>query len=337
MSSASAPENQYKILVVDDHPLIRQGLALLIHHEDDLCLCGEAATAAEVLQAVETAPPDLVVVDLMLEEGSGLDLIRTLHHRLPGLPILVISMNDEQLYAERVLRLGARGYVMKRELTHQVLNAIRQVLSGGLAFSENILVTLGEHSPQASPGGKPANFARLSDRELEITEYLRQGYSRRQTAAALNIEVSAIDAYCTTILRKLHLEDVTELVRYPLNPAFPEPGGTDQTPAASRFRFEAYLLDTARRELWHQGKVVPLEPKVYQVLVYLVQHADRIVTREELLDNIWSGIHVQDAVVSRCIREVRAALGDTHTRQQMILTRPRQGYRFVAPITEVHD
>ena len=333
---ASAPRAQ--VLLVDDHPIVRQGVARLIDRQDDLAVWAEAATIAEALALVESTPPDVAVVDLMLDGGSGIDLIQTLHHRFPALPIVVLSMHEERLYADRVLRAGARGYVMKRESPARILCVIRLALQGGLAFSADGLAkapSLQSPAAQAEPSGNPqleAVLAHLSDRELEIFEYLRQGYSRRQIAELMQRQFDTINAYCTNILIKLDLEDLTELATYALTPSSEAPLPTPVATPATHYYFEDYMLDTTRRELSRAGAPVALEPKVYQVLLYLVQHADRLVTRQELLDAIWSDMFVQDAVVSRCIREVRQALGDDRSAQRMVQTRPGQGYRFVSPV-----
>ncbi len=158
------------------------------------------------------------------------------------------------------------------------------------------------------------------------------GYSRREAANRLNLDVDTVHAYCANILTKLHLEDLTELAPYATLPAQVSPPISSPQPAPIRYAFDDYQLDISRRELSRHGAHIPLEPKVYQVLLYLLQHAGRLVTREELLDHVWPDVFVQDAVVSRCIREVRQALGDDHVAQRMIQTRPRQGYRFVPSV-----
>jgi DNA-binding winged helix-turn-helix (wHTH) protein len=148
----------------------------------------------------------------------------------------------------------------------------------------------------------------------------------------LQLDEAAVNAYCTNILSKLHLEDLTELARYAQTPSLESLPADASRPKATRYQFDHYLLDTTRRELERDGMPIPLEPKVYQVLVYLLEHADRLVTRDELLQHVWPEMFVQDAVLARCIRAIRQALNDDHTTQRMIQTRPRQGYRFVAPV-----
>ena len=322
-----------QVLLVDDHPIVRQGVSLLIEQQNDLSVCAEVETVTEALEAVKQVAPDVAVVDLMLERGSGLDLIQTLHQQLPQLPVLVLSMHEERLYAERVLRAGARGYVMKRETPDRILCAIRQVCRGELVFSDGLLGKL-----NLQPNGAASNdalelaVAKLSDRELEVFQFLRQGYSRRQTAEALQRDAETIDAYCANLLMKLGLEDLTELAAYALNPIQDTVPMSNPDAPAGCYCFEAYVIDTSRQELLRNDVHIPLEPKVYQVLLYLVQHADRLVTREELLNTIWANTFVQDAVLTRCVREVRHALGDDRATQGMIQTRLGQGYRFVATV-----
>ncbi len=332
MTTSPSTTPPYQIFLVDDHPIVRQGLALIIGRESDLDICGEAATVTEALSLIEALTPDLAVVDLMLEGGSGLDLIQSLHTRLPALPILVISMHDERLYAERVLRAGARGYVMKRELTDTIIDAIRRVIQGELVFSARFFEAQGLHPGRDVPDSPEMMLAQLSDREIEVFQYLRQGQSRRYTAERLQLDEAAVNAYCANILAKLRLEDLTELARYAQTPNQEVVWAEAPYPKATRYQFGNYLLDTARRELQHDGTAIALEPKVYQVLVYLLQHADRLVSREELLEHVWPDTFVQDAVLARCIRAIRQVLNDDHTRQRMIQTRPRQGYRFVAAV-----
>ncbi|ETW92920.1 MAG: hypothetical protein ETSY2_52315, partial [Candidatus Entotheonella gemina] len=193
-----------QVLLVDDHPIVRQGMARLIDRQDDLSVCAEVESIAEALTTVDRMPPDVAVVDLMLEGGSGIDLIRSLHLQHPALPILVLSMHEERLYAERVLRAGARGYMMKRESPADILQALRRVLQGELAFSPAVLDKL--IPPPASPDDPTsydATLSGLSDRELEVFQYIRQGYSRRETANLLDLDVNAVQTYCTNILHKL--------------------------------------------------------------------------------------------------------------------------------------
>ena len=202
--------NRKKVLIVDDHPLLRDGLAKVINQQADLMVCGEAANARAGLAAVAKHHPDVAIVDLSLEEGNGLDLIKDIHAREPKLPVLVLSMHPENLYAERAVRAGARGYVMKHEPVAQVIAALRKVLAGGMALSDNILCRLLNH---AEPGPAEASPAQqLSDRELEVFRMLGQGQGTRQIAQKLGLAVSTIESYRASIKQKVGVERATELV-----------------------------------------------------------------------------------------------------------------------------
>lgn len=200
---------------MDDHPVTREGLARLINHEPDLEVCGEANTAVRALGAIEAQNPDLVVIDVSLGTGtSGLELIKDLAARNARLRMLALSTHDENLYAERALRAGARGYVMKQEPTAQVMEAIRKVLQGEIflsrAMNERMLQKMaGSHSvPLAS------EIEQLSDRELEVYRLLGQGRGTRQIAAELHLSISTVETYRTHIKEKLRLNSAPELVRH---------------------------------------------------------------------------------------------------------------------------
>ncbi len=205
-----------RVLLVDDHPIVRGGLAQLIEQEADLTVCGEASDAEQALEAVMTLRPDLAVIDLSLQGSSGLDLIKELQAREPALPLLVLSMHDEALFAERVLRAGARGYIMKQEAREKVIAAIRQVLRGELYFSEHMTTLLLQtlSTGVADTGRTP--LSRLTDRELEVFYFISQGYSMRQIAEALNRSVKTAEAHRKNIMEKLSLDNAAQLTRYAL-------------------------------------------------------------------------------------------------------------------------
>lgn len=203
-----------RILIVDDHPIVRQGLAQLINQEADLHVCGAAEDAAQAVERVAALHPDLVVVDIGLKDSSGLDLIKTLHGRDPKLPILVLSMHDETLYAERTLRAGACGYIMKQEATDQLLEAIRQVLRGEIALSARMAGRLLKTVVHGREASGETTLARLSDRELEVFRLLGQGYSTRQVAEVLHLSVKTIETHRAHLMEKLHLAHAAELIRY---------------------------------------------------------------------------------------------------------------------------
>lgn len=201
-----------KVLIVDDHPIVRQGLIQLIHQEKDLTVCGEAESARQALGVVEKTAPDVAIVDISLGGTSGIELVKNLKVRYPRLLILVHSMHDEALYAERLLRAGASGYIMKQEATERVLNAIRKVLGGEIYLSER----MGAKMMQQLVGGKTAStgspIERLSDRELEVFGLIGQGHGTRQIAEKMHLSVKTIESHRAHIKEKLNLKSANELV-----------------------------------------------------------------------------------------------------------------------------
>jgi DNA-binding NarL/FixJ family response regulator len=202
-----------RILIVDDHPIVRLGIRQMLAVERDLEVCGEAETADAARQLLNSAHPDLVIVDLSLAGGTGLDLIRFMRESLPTLPVLVLSMHDEALFAERVLRAGARGYIMKREAITGLVGAIRQVLAGRIYVSEGmaqaVLERLG-HEPTATDNP----LASLTDRELEVFDLIGRGQSTGTIAEQLGVSIKTIETYRSNIKTKLNLKDATDLIRF---------------------------------------------------------------------------------------------------------------------------
>jgi DNA-binding NarL/FixJ family response regulator len=203
---------EYRIMMVDDHPVLREGLAKLIDHEPDLTICGQYEDATRAFAAIPTLRPDLAIIDLSLKESSGLELIKNSRASYPSLIILVLSMYDESLYAERVLRAGAAGYIMKQEASEKILGAVRQVLDGGIYLSEKMSSRL----MAQLVGGKARQpgFAmeRLSDRELEIFGLIGKGLGTRQIAEQLHLSVKTIESHRSNIKEKLNLKDANELI-----------------------------------------------------------------------------------------------------------------------------
>jgi DNA-binding NarL/FixJ family response regulator len=199
---------------VDDHPIVRQGLAELIEHEPDLTVSGEAETGAQALELIAAAQPDIAIVDVSLRDMSGLDLIKDMKVRYANLPILALSMHDETLYAERVLRAGAKGYIMKEEATETVMLAIRKVLAGQIYLSEKMAARLLSRFVDGSgeTGGSP--IQRLSDRELEIFELIGRGLSTRRIAETLHLSVKTIESHREHIKEKLKLGSSREVMRH---------------------------------------------------------------------------------------------------------------------------
>ena len=202
-----------RIILVDDHPVVRDGLAEAINHESDLTVCATAEDRQEALQAIERTEPELVVVDLMLKSSSGLELIKDVHARWPRLLILVVSMHDETLYAERVLRAGARGYITKQQATRDILRAIRKVLSGGIYLSEKTASTVLARLTSQPQAVSDSIADVLADRELQVFEMTGRGLSTREIAEQLRIDMKTVDTYRTRIKEKLNLESTSELLQ----------------------------------------------------------------------------------------------------------------------------
>jgi DNA-binding NarL/FixJ family response regulator len=200
------------ILIVDDHPMMREGLRTLISREHDLAICGEAETAGQALDAVANLKPDLVLADISLPGRSGVELIKDIRALQPAVLILVISMHDESLYAERVLRAGARGYIMKQESGPTMIQAIRQVLAGRIYLSGKMSARILENV-----AGKRANASpieRLSDREFEVFQLIGRGKSTVQIAEELHLSTKTVEAHRAQVKAKLDLRNMPELISF---------------------------------------------------------------------------------------------------------------------------
>jgi DNA-binding NarL/FixJ family response regulator len=207
-----AKRKRTRVFVVDDHPVVRYGLAQLINGSGDLRVCGEAADAPTAMSALVGDPPDVAVIDLSLGQGSGIGLIEEIHARFAAMPLLVLSMHDEALYAERVLRAGARGYVMKSAASERLVEAIRKVLAGEIYLSARIKDRL--LTSCVGPGGRRGGARALSNRELEVLEMLGEGYGAREIARRLSLSVKTIETHFAHLKRKLGLQSARELTRY---------------------------------------------------------------------------------------------------------------------------
>ena len=206
---------QTRILIVDDHPMMRQGLAQLVNNEPDLAVCCEVENAHQALAAIDKALPDLVLADITLPDKGGIELIKDIQAIHPGLAVLVISMHDESLYAERVLRAGGRGYIMKQEGGKKLMEAIRQVLSGQIYVSEKMSARILESfSGRRSPGADKSPVENLTDREFEVFQLIGQGKGTRQIAEKLHLSVKTVEVHRVHIKTKLKLESATELIRF---------------------------------------------------------------------------------------------------------------------------
>jgi DNA-binding NarL/FixJ family response regulator len=201
-------------LVVDDHPIFRQGLVALIRSNERYQVCAEAGTVAETLEALERSVPDIALVDITLVGQNGLDLVKTLKAAHPEILVLIISMHDEVVYAERALRAGARGYVMKQEAASVMLDAIETVLSGRIYVSATMRDRLLETMFNPREEAEVSMVERLSDRELEVLELIGQGYGAAESAKMMNLSVKTVNAYRDHIKEKLRIEGAGELRRY---------------------------------------------------------------------------------------------------------------------------
>ena len=202
-----------RVLIVDDHPVVREGLAESIERESDLTVCAQAEERAEALQILEAARPDLVVVDLMLKNSSGLELIKDIHARWPRVLLLVVSMHDETLYAERVLRAGAQGFITKQEATRDILLALRRVLAGGIYLNDRTASVVLARLTSKPESMSDSITDLLADRELQVFELIGRGLSTREIAAQLRIDVKTVDTYRARIKEKLNLASSSELLQ----------------------------------------------------------------------------------------------------------------------------
>lgn len=210
---SSADPARHRVFLVDDHPLVREWLGSLIERQPDLAVCGQAETSATAYEAIARLRPEVAIVDLSLEEGSGLELIKQLQ-TLPQPPhVLVLSMHDENYYAERALRAGAAGYIMKRAATGRIVDAIRQILQGRLYISEAVAEQMAQKfvAARGRPGESP--MASLSDREIEVFRLIGQGFETRRIAETLHLSPKTVQVYCGRIKEKLGLENAMALIR----------------------------------------------------------------------------------------------------------------------------
>jgi DNA-binding NarL/FixJ family response regulator len=202
-----------KIFLVDDHPLVREWLTNLIHQQSDLVVCGESEDAPHALQEISATQPNVAIVDISLKQGSGIELIKSLKASHPDIAIIVLSMHDERLYAERALRAGARGYIMKRETAKKVITAIRQVLAGKIYMSESLAAVFAEKFVDGRLPTSGSLVEQLSDRELEVFQLLGKGFETRQVAELMKISMKTVQAHCAHIKEKFKLTNAAELLR----------------------------------------------------------------------------------------------------------------------------
>lgn len=207
-------KNKRTILIVEDHPIVRQGLAQLVNHEKDLTVCGVAEDPKQAVEQIELLQPELVLLDISLKGGNGIELLKNIKVRFPKTLVLMLSMHDEALYAVRALRAGASGYVMKQEATEKVLTAIRHVLNGEIYLSDRMEKKMMQQlvGGRSSRTGSPLED--LSDRELEVFGLIGQGHGTRQIAEQLHLSIKTIESHRAHIKEKLNLRNANELVQH---------------------------------------------------------------------------------------------------------------------------
>jgi len=205
---------KYRVLLVDDHPIVRQGLALLIEREADLSVCGEADGAHTAFHAIEALRPDIVLLDISLNGPDGLEVLKEIRVKTGSLPVLILSMHDESIYAERAMRAGANGYIMKQEATEKVLVAIRRILQGDVYLSDRLTTTMLQQYVRGGAHTKSSPLLNLTDRELEVFRLIGEGHGTRQIADELHLSVKTIESYQAHIKEKLALRNARELVQH---------------------------------------------------------------------------------------------------------------------------
>lgn len=213
MKPTEEPARKTRIFIVDDHPIVREGLSLMMNREPDMMVCGEAEEATRALPAIAAAKPDFLIVDISLSGPDGLDLLKSIRARYPRLPVLILSMHDEAIYAERALRAGANGYIMKQEATDAVLVAVRQILSNKVYVSDRIANRMLRQYIKGSTSETKSPIAELSDRELEVFRLIGEGHVTRRIAEQLHLSVKTVESYQAHIKEKLALKNGRELVQ----------------------------------------------------------------------------------------------------------------------------
>ena len=233
MTPPVAAVDKTRIFLIDDHPILRQGLANVLNQQKHLCVCGEASEPSEALSAVERLQPDLALVDLSLRSGDGIELLKDLRVRQPAMLTLVLSMHDEALYAERALRAGARGYVMKQEKIDRLLLAINRVLSGAIYVSDQVAahavqrLAVGAGAQEAAAKSLDAYVQRLTDRELQVFRLIGRGLGTRLIAETLHLSRKTIESHREHIKTKLGFRDGSELIQRAIQWARAAPDSAD--------------------------------------------------------------------------------------------------------------
>ena len=202
-----------RVIVVDDHPIVRKGLKAILAQEEDLLLCGEAESAGEALKVINLEHPDIIIVDIGLKGSDGLELIKSIRYQDERIPVLVMSMYDESLYCERALRAGANGYIMKEAVDENIVHAIRHLLRGEIYVSDGIRQRILHGITKTGTENAVSPIERLSDRELEVFRLIGTGRSTRQISEQLHLSIKTIETYRAHIKEKLNLTNASELVQ----------------------------------------------------------------------------------------------------------------------------
>lgn len=210
----SVPTARKTVLIVDDHPLLRQGLALLINQQQDMLVCGEAEEAQTAMQAIAQHRPDIMILDISLNGPDGIELLKTIRASDPDLPVLILSMHDEAIYAERALRARANGYIMKQEATEKVLVAVRRILNGEIYLSDRMSNKMLQQYIGGGPSMLQSRISSLSDRELEVFRLIGEGRATREIAEELHLSVKTVETYQAHIKEKLALRSGRELIQH---------------------------------------------------------------------------------------------------------------------------
>ena len=206
-----------KIYLVDDHPVVTKGIAMVLDDEPDLKVCGSSDDIDQVLRDINSMNPDLVIVDISLKGANGLDLVKALKTRYPNLKTMMLSMHDESLYAERALKSGARGYLMKNEVSETIIDAVREVLGGGIYLSKKMSSRFLQRYVVSDKEDTRDPLDLLTNRELEVFRYIGQGYAPREIASHMGLKVKTIDTYRERIKQKLDFPSSSEMNRYAIS------------------------------------------------------------------------------------------------------------------------
>ena len=219
-TTTSESVTKKSVFIVDDHPLLRQGLALLINREKDLAVCGEAEEAQTAIREITAKKPDILIADISLNGPDGLDMLKNLRTLYPNLPVLILSMHDESIYAERAMRARANGYIMKQEATEKVLVAVRRILGGDIYLSDRMANKLLHQYISGASADVNSRLSSLSDRELEVFRLIGEGRSTRQIAEKLHLSIKTVETYQAHIKDKLSLHSGRELVQHAIQSSY---------------------------------------------------------------------------------------------------------------------